>query len=286
MIKNIQWFPGHMAKAKRKIIDDLALVDLSIIVLDARVPFASYNKDFDPILESKPRVIVLNKEDLAEPAVTKKWVDYYKSRGFHVVTLNAARKQGIDKLLKECQKAAEPVMLKLEAKGRARRPVRALVVGAPNTGKSTLINAIMPKSVARTENKPGVTRGRQWVRINDKIELVDTPGVLMPKFDNQTVAMFLSYCGSIPQDIYDGEEVAQNLLVWLQKNRPERLVERYKVEPAGKELPELIEEIGRKRGLIGPGGAIKEREAVLLVLSEFRSGKLGRVSLDNPEALI
>lgn len=281
----LQWFPGHMAKAKRNITQDLAAVDLSIIVLDARVPFSSYNGDFDAILDKKPRLIALNKEDLADPADLRKWVEYYKKQGLAVVTLNAARKQGMDKLLKTAQRLAEPVMQSLEAKGRLRRPVRALVVGSPNTGKSTLINALQPRNKTKTENRPGVTRGRQWVRVNDKIELLDTPGVLVPKFTDQKVALRLAYCGMLPQDIYDGEFIGMSLLEFLVKNYPEAVEQRYKVTVADKELREILVDIGRNRGLLAQGGVVREFDTAMMLLSEFRNGKIGRFVLDDLEAI-
>ena len=281
----IQWYPGHMAKAKKNMEQDIVTVDLSIVVLDARIPFSSYNPDFNKILKKKPILVVLNKADLANPAATKEWIKYYEKKDILAVAMNSQKKQGMQELMKKAVAAAEPVMQRLEARGRRRRPVRAMVVGSPNTGKSTLINAIMPKATSKTGNKPGVTRGKQWVRINDKIELLDTPGVLWPKFENPKVAFALAVTGAISNDVYDTYEVSLRLIDWLQANSPNALSGRFKIEIADNDSPEVIlEKIGKARGMLAAGGVVRVEDAARILLAEFRNGKLGRFTLDKMPA--
>lgn len=277
----IQWYPGHMAKAKKNMEQDIVTVDLSIVVLDARIPLSSYNPDFNKILQKKPILVVLNKADLANPVATKEWIKYYQKRDILAVAMNSQKKQGMQELLKKAISSAEPVMQKLEAKGRRRRPVRAMVVGSPNTGKSTLINAIMPKATSKTGNKPGVTRGKQWVRINDKIELLDTPGVLWPKFENPKVAFALAITGAISNDVYDTYEVALQLIKWMQENKADALSDRFKIEIDETDSPEIIlEKIGKARGMLAAGGVVRVEDAAKILLAEFRNGKLGRFTID------
>ena len=277
----IQWYPGHMTKAKKNMEQDIATVDLSIVVLDARIPLSSYNPDFNKILKKKPILVVLNKADLANPAATKEWIKYYEQREITAVAMNSQKKQGMQELIKKAVASAEPVMQRLEARGRKRRPVRAMVAGSPNTGKSTLINAIMPKSVSKTGNKPGVTRGKQWVRINDKIELLDTPGVLWPKFENPKVAFALAITGAISNDVYDTYEVALQLIDWLRENNPDALPQRFKIEAAADDTSEaVLEKIGKARGMLAAGGVVRVEDAAKILLAEFRNGKLGRYTVD------
>lgn len=277
----IQWYPGHMAKAKRNMEQDIATVDLSIVVLDARIPLSSYNPDFNKILKKKTIMAVLNKADLANPAATKEWIKYYEKRGIMAVAMDSQKKRGMQELIKKAVASAEPIMQRLEARGRRRRPVRAMVVGSPNTGKSTLINAIMPKSVSKTGNKPGVTRGKQWVRINDKIELLDTPGVLWPKFENPKVAFALAITGAISNDVYDNYEVALQLIDWLREQNEKALPERFKIEAAADDKPEaVLEKLGRARGMLSAGGVVRVEDAAKILLAEFRNGKLGRYTID------
>lgn len=276
----IQWYPGHMTKAKRNMEQDIALVDLSIIVLDARIPYSSYNPDFNQILQKKPRLVVLNKADLANEGMTKQWIAYYQKQNIVAVPINAQRKQGMQQLLKQVLRLAEPVMQALEAKGRNRRPVRAMVVGSPNTGKSTLINALMPKATSKTGNKPGVTRGKQWVRVHDRIELLDTPGILWPKFEQPEVAFALAVTGAVSDTVYDTYEVAEQLVAWLQQRQPAALENRYQVAEEGLSPSEVLTEIGKKRGFLGAGGIVRTEEVAKLFLAEFRNGKIGRFTLD------
>lgn len=281
----IQWYPGHMAKARRLMQEDMRIVDLSLVVLDARIPKSSYNPDFDKILRQKPIIMVLNKRDLADSAATKRWLAFWqqKTEGCAgAVAINAQQTQGIKDLERQIMQAAQPLFAELEAKGRRRRPVRAMVVGSPNTGKSTLINALLPKAASKTGNKPGVTRGKQWVRLGEQIELLDTPGVLWPKFEQPEVAFRLAVTGAISETVYDYYQVALQLTEWLLRHGAAELAARYKLaEQVMQQPPELVlEAIGRSRGLLAAGGAVRLEETARLLLAEFRNGKIGRFTLD------
>ncbi len=280
----IQWYPGHMAKARRLMEEDMRVVDMSLVVLDARIPLSSYNPDFDRILAKKPQLMVLNKQDLADAAATKGWLAYFRRRGLGAVAINAQAGQGMKELEKAIMQAAEPLFAELEAKGRRRRPVRAMVAGSPNTGKSTLINSLLPKAASKTGNKPGVTRGKQWVRLGDKIELLDTPGVLWPKFETHSVAFRLAATGAISETVYDYYQVALELLDWLRTHGLAALCARYKLdeaEMAACHVEEVLAAIGRSRGLLAAGGVVREEETARLLLAEFRNGKIGRFTLDD-----
>ena len=280
----IQWYPGHMAKARRLMEEDMRVVDMSLVVLDARIPLSSYNPDFDRILAKKPQLMVLNKQDLADSTATKQWLAYFRRRGLGAVGINAQAGHGMKELEKAIMQTAEPLFAELEAKGRRRRPVRAMVVGSPNTGKSTLINSLLPKAVSKTGNKPGVTRGRQWVRLGDKIELLDTPGVLWPKFETHSVAFRLAATGAISETVYDYYQVALELLDWLRQRGLADLCARYKLaeaEMATCHVEEVLAAIGRSRRLLAAGGVVREEETARLLLAEFRNGKIGRFTLDD-----
>ncbi len=280
----IQWYPGHMAKARRLMEEDMRVVDMSLVVLDARIPLSSYNPDFDRILAKKPQLMVLNKQDLADAAATKGWLAYFRRRGLGAVAINAQAGQGMKELEKAIMQAAEPLFAELAAKGRRRRPVRAMVAGSPNTGKSTLINSLLPKAASKTGNKPGVTRGKQWVRLGDKIELLDTPGVLWPKFETHSVAFRLAATGAISETVYDYYQVALELLDWLRTHGLAALCARYKLdeaEMAACHVEEVLAAIGRSRGLLAAGGVVREEETARLLLAEFRNGKIGRFTLDD-----
>lgn len=280
----IQWYPGHMAKARRLMEEDMRVVDMSLVVLDARIPLSSYNPDFDRILAKKPQIMVLNKQDLADAAATKRWLAYFRRRGLGAVAINAQAGQGMKDLEKVIMQTAAPLFAELEAKGRRRRPVRAMVAGSPNTGKSTLINSLLPKAASKTGNKPGVTRGKQWVRLGDKIELLDTPGVLWPKFETHSVAFRLAATGAISETVYDYYQVALELLDWLRSHGLTALCARYKLdeaEMAACHVEEVLAAIGRSRGLLAAGGVVREEETARLLLAEFRNGKIGRFTLDD-----
>lgn len=282
----IQWYPGHMAKAKRNMIEDFALVDIVVEVLDARIPFSSRNPDLAALTHKKPQLLLLNKKDLAEQSATDKWLQYYRNAGYLCIAVNAAEKQGVNAMLNEIKHAAEPVMLALERKGRLRRPIRAMIVGIPNTGKSTVINSFSPQKSAITGNKPGVTKGRQWIKTAAGIEMLDTPGVLWPKFASMETALRLAACGSISDLVSPLPQIAAFLGSYLMANGEKGLKERFKLEELPADADALFEAIGRKRGLIAQGGVIKLEQAQGLLINEFRSGKLGRYTLDNYERLV
>jgi len=280
----IQWYPGHMAKAKKLIREHLALVDVTLEIVDARIPQASRNPDFEAIIAKKPRVVVLNKKDLADDAVTRAWLAYYRTQGLGAVAVNAAAKQSIKELAQAAKTAAEPLMLALEAKGRRRRPVRAMVIGIPNVGKSTVINALADKAFAKTGDKPGITRGTQWIRALEGLDLLDTPGLLWPKFEDQAAGFRLAATGAISDAVFPLQEVALELLRYLAQTRPAVLEERYKVPAQGDDAYAYLEMIGRKRGHLAPGNVVRVEQTALVVLQEFRAGLLGRISLEKPPA--
>ena len=281
---NIQWYPGHMAKARRNIKEDFALVDVVVEVLDARIPYSSRNPDLAELLEKKPQILVLNKKDLAAVAETDKWLAEYRRQGYFALAINAAQKQGINLLLDAVKQAAEPLMQKLEQKGRLRRPIRAMIIGVPNTGKSTVINSLTPRAAAITGNKPGVTKGRQWIKTAVGIEMLDTPGVLWPKFANYRTAFNLAVCGSISDQIPPMYEIALSLADYLLANGLSELKERYRLDETPADKYALLEAVGRRRGLLVSGGMVRLEDAGLLLIHEFRAGKLGRHTLDkSPE---
>jgi len=282
-MSDIQWYPGHMAKTKRLIKENLNLVDIIVEVADARIPQSSRNPDFARLIGDKPRVIVLNKKDLAEEVMTREWVDYFNSRGHGAVPVNGAQKVGIRELTAAVKSGAEPVMQKLAAKGRRRRPVRVMIIGIPNVGKSTIINAMVNKASTKTANKPGVTKGPQWVRVMEGIDLLDTPGLLWPKFEDQETGFKLAITGSISDLVYPLEEVAKKLVAYLAARNPAALMERYNLDRLTDDPEKNMALIGKKRGFLGPGGMIKKNQTSVMLLQEFRNGKLGRYTLERPE---
>ena len=278
--QQIHWYPGHMVKARRGMEEDLALVDMLVEVVDARAPFSSRNPDLAQYAKRKPHLLLLNKADLADPQQTKQWIARYKKEGYIPVAVNAARKEGLKDLQAALLKAGQPFREKLARKGLQPRDPRAMIIGVPNCGKSTVINALSPKSSAKTGNKPGVTRGRQWVKTGAGVELLDTPGLLWPRFANYHTAFCLAVIGCISDAAFPMYQVAGDLALWLKDNAPQALMERYKL----KELPDTADEIftaiGRSRGLLGPGGTVRYEDAAPILLQEYRAGKLGRLSLE------
>ncbi len=286
-LPTIVWYPGHMAKAKRLISDNLKLVDVVIELVDARIPVASANPMLKELIGRKPRLIVLNKMDLASPAITKAWVNYYKSQGIAAVAVDAAQGKGIKELVKLTAKLAAGKTKRFENKGAKARAPRAMVLGIPNVGKSSLINRLAGKVKAKAENRPGVTRAKQWIHIEDGFDLLDMPGILWPKFDDPMVGLHLSYTGAISDEAIDTEPVVLRLLAWLRENFSRDLVNRYKLELAeGESLPEdnvaLLELIGRKRGHLEKGGVVNHDKTKKLLLKEFRAGLIGKYTLDLP----
>ena len=283
---NIQWYPGHMTKTRRQIEADLKQVDAVCEIVDARIPISSRNPDIDSICGNKPRIIVLNRMDLADPVATKKWLQYFRQKGMAAVAADCKHRKGIT----EFQPAVRSVLKeKLErdvAKGMT-RPMRVMVVGIPNVGKSTLINQISGRKGAKAENRPGVTRGKQWVTVDNTLLLLDTPGILWPKFEDPDVGMKLAYTGAVKENVIDTEELAYRLMELLWKYYPNTVRERYKVDmPQDTPGYMLLEEAGRKRGFLLARGEINTERMAKVLLDEYRSGKLGYFTLESPEDIV
>ena len=280
---NIQWYPGHMTKTRRQIEADLKQVDAVCEIVDARIPMSSRNPDIDAICGSKPRIIVLNRMDLADPNATKKWSAYFKSRGMAVIATDCKTRKGIADFTPAARIACAE-KLERDAKRGMNRPLRVMVVGIPNVGKSTLSNQISGRKGAKAENRPGVTRGKQWVTVDSGLQLLDTPGILWPKFEDPEVGMMLAYTGAVKEGVIDVEELACRLMELLHKFYPQTLLERYKVEaPEGTPGWELVEMAGRKRGYLVSGGEVNTERMSKVLLDEFRGGKLGKFTLEMPE---
>ena len=282
---NIQWYPGHMTKTRRQIEADLKQVDAVCEIVDARIPLSSRNPDIDSICGTKPRIIVLNRMDLADPNATAKWKTYFKSKGMAVIATDCKTRKGIADFTPAARTACAEKLQRDAARGM-NRPLRVMVVGIPNVGKSTLINQISGRKGAKAENRPGVTRGKQWVTVDAGLQLLDTPGILWPKFEDPNVGMMLAYTGAVKDGIMDVEELSCHLMELLHKYYPQTLLDRYKVEaPAGTPGWELIELAGRKRGYLVSGGEVNTERMSKVLLDEFRGGKLGKFTLEMPEDL-
>lgn len=280
----IQWFPGHMAKARRLIVDNLKLVDVVIVLLDARIPYSSSNPMLKEIIGEKPHVIVLNKADLADPAATKAWIDVFKKQGIEAVAIDTMTGKGTKTLVKIAEQLAKAKTDKLVSRGANPRAARVMFLGIPNVGKSSLINRLAGAARTRTADKPGVTRAKQWIRIGSNLEMLDMPGVLWPKFEDMTVGLKLAFTGAISDEVYDMEQVVRLFLTTMLNEYPERLQERYKItEALPKDTEVALEIIGRKRGFLLKGGVIDLEKTRRILLNEFRGGKLGLISLDQPE---
>lgn len=281
---NIQWFPGHMAKTRRMLAENLKLIDVVIELLDARIPKSSQNPEIDRLTKNKPRVIALNKSDLADPEKTKLWIDRFRKDGIDAICINALTGEGIPVLTAQLKKIMEPKLKMAAEKGRISRPIRTMIVGIPNVGKSALINKIAGKAAAVTGDRPGVTRNKQWVRINPEIQLLDTPGILWPKFDDPQTGMKLAFTGAIRDEIMDIATLASNLLELLSRLYHEELKNRYKFDNLdGKPGHVLLEEAGRKRGCLVSGGEVDYYRISSIILDEFRGGKIGRITLETPD---
>ena len=280
---NIQWYPGHMTKTRRQIEADLKQVDAVCEIVDARIPMASRNPDIDAICGSKPRIIVLNRMDLADPEATKQWIAYFKSRGIAAVATDCKSRKGISGFQPTVRSVLKEKIERNAAKGM-NRPVRVMVVGIPNVGKSTLINQISGRKGAKAENRPGVTRGKQWVTVDNGLLLLDTPGILWPKFEDRQVGMLLAYTGAVKENVIDTEELACLLMELLACHYPQTLKDRYGID-ADENMPgyELLEAAGKKRGYLMARGEINTERMAKVLLDEYRSGKLGNFTLEMPE---
>lgn len=279
---NINWFPGHMAKAQRMIREHLKLVDVVIELLDARIPASSANPVINNIIENKPRVIALNKADLAEPEWTERWINEFRQQGLQVVAIDSMTGKGTKTLVSRVEQLASTKIAHLAAKGINPRAVRAMILGIPNVGKSSLINRLLGTATVRTADKPGVTRGKQWIKIGKNLELLDTPGVLWPKFEDPEVGFKLAVTGAINDEVYDMEKLIDKFLKLLRENYSDRLLERYKLNsPLPEDSLALLELIAKKRGCLRSGGIVDEEKARRIILNEFRAGKLGAFTLDD-----
>ena len=290
---NINWYPGHMAKTKKQIIEDLKLIDIVVEIIDARIPKSSRNPDLAVWTKDKKKIIVLNKYDLANEIENKKWISYFQKQGMSVVLTNSVSGDGINNVIKEIEKIGEEDKANFAQKGRTGRALRAMVTGIPNVGKSSFINRITKKTSAGVGNKPGFTKQKQWIRVNEKIDLMDTPGILWPKLEPEEVAINLAITGTIKDEIIEKIEVAYYLLKYLLKNNREELCNRYslKIEDIdeilsnenqmeNENIMEVLYLIGKKRGALVSGGQVDEDKVANLLLDEFRSGKLGRITLE------
>lgn len=281
---NIQWYPGHMTKTRRQIQADLKLVDLVAEIIDARIPISSRNPDIDEIVVDKPRLIILNRADQADPAMNKVWGEWFRKQGWWVMETNARDGKGVNQFSSAIKSALKDKIEQWKAKGLVGRPVRAMVVGVPNVGKSTFINQVAKKKSAKAGNKPGVTRGKQWVNVDPGLDLLDTPGILWPKFEDETTGMHLAFTGAVKDEIMDRETLACHLMEILGARYPQAITARYKVEPApGLAGWELLEACGRKRGFLISGGEVDTERMARVLLEEYRSGKLGNFTLETPE---
>ena len=279
---HFQWYPGHMTKAKRMMQENIKLIDLVIELVDARIPVSSRNPDIDELGKNKSRMILLNKADLAEDKWNDAWAEYFREKGFFVVKLNSKKGGGLKSIQGVIQEACKEKMERDRKRGILNRPVRAMVVGIPNVGKSTFINALAGKACAKTGNKPGVTKGKQWIRLNKQVELLDTPGILWPKFDDQKVGLRLAFIGSITDEILNTEELAAELIKFLNANYPGVLEEKYSVEPSD-DAYVMLAGIARSRNCLLKGSELDTEKAALLLLDDFRNGKLGRLTLEYPQ---
>lgn len=279
---NINWYPGHMARARREISESVKLVDVVIEIIDARIPVASRNPILNEIIGERPRIVVLNKADLADSDANKKWVQKLKSNNQTAIIADSNKGKGVNDVVEAALSLMKDKIEKQSAKGRTGISIKAMIVGIPNVGKSTFINKIAGKQTAEVSNKPGVTRKNQWVRLNDKIQLLDTPGVLWPKFDNAITARHLAYIGTIKDEILDVEELALSLLEELVLKYKKNVYERYKIDEnfTYEMTVELMEEIGRKRGCLVRGGEVDYTKVANIILDDFRTGKIGLITLE------
>ena len=280
---NIQWYPGHMTKTRRQMEADLKLVDAVCEIVDARIPMSSRNPDIDSIFGSKPRIIILNRMDLADPKATKEWAAYFKGLGYAVVITDCKSRRGIGDFTPAVRTVLAEKIARNAAKGM-NKPVKVMVVGIPNVGKSTLINQISGRKGAKAENRPGVTRGKQWVTVDQGLLLLDTPGILWPKFEDPEVGMMLAYTGAVKDGIMDLEELASRLMELLWQRYPEKIKERYSIDcPVETPGWELLEMAGRNRGYLMARAEVNTERMSKVLLDEFRSGKLGKFTLEMPE---
>ena len=282
----VQWYPGHMAKTRRMIVENVKFVDVVVEIIDARIPISSRNPDIDDMVGNKPRMIVLNRADQADEAMTKAWGDYFRSKGWAVLRTDSKTGVGVNQFSATVRGLLKEQIDRWAEKGQVGKAVRAMVVGVPNVGKSTFINKVAGRKSAKAQNKPGVTRGKQWITVDTGLELLDTPGILWPKFEDQSVGLNLAYTGAVKDDIMDLETLSSHLMGLLSRRYPEAIKARYKIDidPDAQDW-ELLEAAGRKRGFLISGGEVDLERMARILLDEFRGGKLGRFTLETPDDL-
>ena len=280
---HINWYPGHMKKTKEMVQNNLKLVDVVIELLDARIPLSSKNPEIDKLAHNKPRVVVLNKSDLSDRAKLNKWISYYQSKGIKAIPVDTLKGSGVNKIVEECKNVTKEKMDALKEKGRKERAIRVMIVGVPNVGKSSLINKLTGRKSTQTGDRPGVTKGKQWVRLKGNLELLDTPGILCPKFEDKKIALNLAFTRAIKDEILDIDTLGLKFIEKMSEIEPEKLKARYKLDSLGEEPLETMEMIGRKRGFILGRNELDYTRIAKTVLNEFREGKLGQITLEVPE---
>ena len=278
---HFQWYPGHMTKAKRAMQEDIKLIDVVIELVDARIPVSSKNPDIEQLAQNKSRILLLNKSDMADPAVTEKWIRSYEEKGYLTLAVNSKKKNELKKVNQLIQKACQEKIERDRRRGILNRPVRAMIAGIPNVGKSTFINSFAGKACTKTGNKPGVTKGKQWIRLNKQVELLDTPGILWPKFEDQTVGQHLAFIGSIKDELIQSVDLALDLIEFLIPEYPEVLAEHYQVQE-GSDSVEVLKELAENRGCIQRGNELNYDKAAFLLLDDFRNGRLGNLTIERP----
>ena len=281
---NIQWYPGHMAKTRRMIVEQMKRMDAVCEILDARIPLSSRNPDVEELTGEKPRLIVLNRTDLADPAATRQWAAYFRGKGYAVLEANAKAGQGTGRFAGAVRELLAEKIAAYTERGQAGRTLRVMILGIPNVGKSTFINKVSGRKTAKAEDRPGVTRSKQWIAVDRSLELLDTPGMLWPKFDDPAVGMRLACTGAVRDEIMDLEELASHLMAYLGGQYPDALLQRYKVEAEPEDAGfTLLEKAGKKRGFLVRGGGVDTERMARILLDEFRGGRLGRFTLELPE---
>ena len=283
---NIQWYPGHMTKTRRMMEDNLTLVDAVCELLDARIPLSSRNPDIAALCGNKPRMVILNRADLADPAMTAKWMAWFKSQGLAAIQTDCKSRKGVSSFVPAVRTLLSEKLQRYAEKGQTGRPLKLMIVGIPNVGKSTFINQVSGRKGAKAENRPGVTRGKQWVTVDQGLLLLDTPGILWPKFDDERTGILLAVTGAVKDDILDTETLACKLFELLAQRAPQAIIDRYRITiPEDSDFPgyDMLEQAGRRRGFLISGGEIDTERMARILLDEYRGGVLGRITLETPE---